>query len=134
MLSDAGYVLNRYEELATGIDCDSWNVDASLKRICKGELKAIGANVQSAKPVLGRAAKAKNPDLIDLFTVFQELTEIAGHLDELSRNIGDFTIKDSAPYAQAAAKTLILSAHLGNEIKMRLVIQQGKLASCGVGN
>jgi len=130
MLSDAGYVLNRYEELVTGIDCDTWNVPASFKRTCKNELNLIGANVQSVKPVLGRAAKAKNVDLVDLFQVFQELNEIAGHLAELSSNLSDFTQIDGAPYAQAGAKALTLAAHLGNEIKTRLIIQQRELALC----
>jgi len=134
MLNDAGYILNRYEELATGIDCDTWNVTASLKRTCKNELKLIGGNVQSVKPVLGRAAKAKDPDLVDLFEVFQELNEIAGHLDELSRNLADFTDRDGIAYAQAGAKALTLAANLGSEIKILLVLQQAKLVHCGAGN
>lgn len=134
MMSDAGYVFNRYEELVTGIDCDSWKVPASLKGTCKNNLKSIEANVQSIKPVLIRTTKSKNPDLVDLFEIFQELNGVANHLGELSSNLSDFTESDGVPYAQAGSKALILAAHLGNEIKVRLILQQAKLQRCGLEN
>jgi hypothetical protein len=131
MLSDANYVFNRYDELSSGALCDSWKASDSLKRTCKDELRLIASNVQSTKPVLSRAAGSKSPELIDLFDVLVELNEVAGHLMELSNNVSDFGGVDGTPYAQAGAKALILSAQLGNEIKIRLATQQARLLRCG---
>jgi hypothetical protein len=131
MLSDAGYVFNRYEELVTGIDCDSWNVSDSMKRTCRGELKSIGENVRSVKPILARLSSTKGDNLVALFDVYRELNEVASHLGELSTNVPDFTQNgDGKPYVLASSKTLILAAHLGNEIELRLVNQQSVLARC----
>lgn len=131
ILRDAGYVFNRYEELATGIDCNSWKVRDSLKETCKGELKAIESNVQSVKTALDRSVGSKNPSLIDLFDVFVELQEVGGHLDDPSSNITDFTDRNGEEYARAGSKALILAAQLGREIRNQLIAQQVSLEQCG---
>lgn len=104
MLSDAGYVFNRYEELVTAAECNDWNVSDSLKLTCKGEVRAIGENVKFAKSVLAKLSSTKNHDLIALFEVYKELNEVAGHLSELSANVVNFTQRDGVPYAKAGAK------------------------------
>jgi hypothetical protein len=129
MLSDAGYVFNRYEELVTGVGCNDWNAPDSLKGTCKGELKAIGENVKFAKVVLAKVSSAKNYDLVALFEVYKELNEVAGHLFDLSANIPTFAQRDGVPYAQAGSKALTLAANMGNEIESRMVIQQPFLDS-----
>ena len=91
MLSDAGYVLNRYDELASGINCDSWRVPDSLKRSCKDELKSVGENVSVTKAILARLRDTKEDDLVALFRVYRELNEVSGHLDELSGNLPNYT-------------------------------------------
>ncbi len=131
MLDDAKYVLNRYEELTSGIACDSWRgATESLKHDCKEELRLIGQNVQSAKVVLRRASSAASPSILDLFIVYEELNEVSGHLYELSCNLGNFAGQDPVPYAQAGAKATVLAAHLAEDIKVRLTIQETKLAKC----
>jgi hypothetical protein len=131
LLGDAAYIFNRYDELSSGVFCDSWKAPDSLKRTCKDELKLIASNVQSTKPVLIRATRSKSPELIDLFDVLMELNEVAGHLMELSNNVNDFGGVDGTAYAQAGAKAEVLAAHMGNEIKIRFAIQQARLLRCG---
>jgi hypothetical protein len=104
ILDDASYVFNRYDELTTGVICDSWKVDDSLKRTCKRELRAIASNVEDTKVILRRASKSGNPELVDLLDIYSELNEVGGHLDELSNNLGSFTSVSGVPYSEAAAK------------------------------
>jgi hypothetical protein len=130
MLGDATYMFNRYDELIAGVNCDDWKAPESLKHTCKDEVRLITQNVPSAKPVVTRAAKAKNAELLDLFDIYAELQEVSSHLSELSANISSFADRDGVPYAQAGSKALILAAHLGNEIKTRLVAQQASLEHC----
>lgn len=130
MLGDATYMFNRYDELIAGVNCDGWKAPESLKHTCKDEARLITQNVQSAKSVVTRAAKAKNAELLDLFNVYAELQEISGHLSELSANIPNFADQDGVPYAQAGSKAEVLAANLSNEIRARLVVQQARLEHC----
>ena len=130
MLSDAGYVFNRYEELVTGLDCDEWKVSDSFKRTCKSEAEVIERSVKQAKITLLNVTKAKNEDLVGLFEIYKELIEVAGHLSDLGSQLGDFTQRDGVPYAQAGSKALILAANLGNEIELRLALEQAELKRC----
>jgi hypothetical protein len=123
MLSDAIYMFNRYDELIAGVNCDGWKAPESLKHTCKDEVRLIAKNVQSAKPVVIRAAKAKNAE-------YAELQEISGHLSELSANVSNFADQDGVPYAQAGSKAEILAANLNNEIRARLIAQQTRLEHC----
>jgi hypothetical protein len=134
MLSDAGYVFNRYEELVTAAECNDWNVADSLKLTCKAEVRAIGENVKFGKLVLAKLSSAKSYDLIALFEVYKELNEVAGHLSELSANVASFTQRDGVPYAKAGSKALTLAANMGTEIESRMVIQQHALMNCSTKN
>jgi len=134
MMSDAGYVFNRYEELVTAAECNDWDAPDSLKLTCKGELKAIGENVEFGKLVLAKLSNTKNYDLVALFEVYKELNEVAGHLSELSANVVNFTQRDGVPYAKAGSKALMLAANMGTEIESRMVVQQHALMNCTTNN
>ena len=81
MLNDAAYVFNRYEELASGLNCESWQTTAEIKKQCKSLAVAVGRNVKNIKTTLSRASKAKTPKLVDLFDIYSELQEVATSLD-----------------------------------------------------
>jgi hypothetical protein len=128
MLDDARYVFNRYDELATGVLCDSWRAPSELRKACNENLRLIGRNVQSTKVTLRRASSEKPPKLADLFSVSEELHEVSSHLNDLSSEFGDFTDQDPRPYAQAAAKAAVLAANLAKEIYSRLKAQEARCA------
>jgi hypothetical protein len=134
MLSDAGYVFNRYEELVTGLNCDEWNVSDSFKQTCKSEVESIEINVKHAKMILAAITKTGNKDLVGLFEIYKELNEVAGHLSDLGSQLGDFTQRDGVPYAQAGSKALLLAAKFGEEIESRLVAEQLELKRCRLRN
>jgi hypothetical protein len=130
MLDDASYVFNRYDELTTGVICDSWKVDDSLKRTCKQELRSIASNVEHVKVVLRRASKSSNPELVDLLDIYSELDEVSGHLYELSNNLDSFTSVSGVPYSEAAAKANILAANLYLVLRLGLITQSEKVRDC----
>jgi hypothetical protein len=130
ILDDASYVFNRYDELTTGVICDSWKVDDSLKRTCKRELRAIASNVEDTKVILRRASKSSNPELVDLLDIYSELNEVGGHLDELSNNLGSFTSVSGVPYSEAAAKANVLAANLYLVLRRGLLTQSEKVRGC----
>jgi hypothetical protein len=130
MLDDASYVFNRYDELTTGVTCDSWKVDDSLKRTCKQELRLIASNVENTKVILRRASKSSNPELVDLLDIYSELNEVGAHLDELSNNLGSFTSVNGVPYSEAAAKANVLAANLYLVLRRGLLTQTEKVRDC----
>jgi hypothetical protein len=77
LLSDAQYALNRYQELDSGF-CDTLPKDS--QRGCEKTQRGINGNVESIKPVLLRASKARNPSATDLLDIYAELEEISARL------------------------------------------------------
>jgi hypothetical protein len=124
LLNDALYSLNRYEELTSSVNCDSWKAPEKLRHLCADAIRRIGKNVHDTKIVLARSLKARTPSSVDLLDIYAELEETEGHLYELANNVSDFHGEDGIPFSAASAKTQLVAANLYVQLRGRLLSEE----------
>jgi hypothetical protein len=92
------------------------------QRGCEKTQRGINGNVESIKPVLLRASKARNPSATDLLDIYAELEEISARLwlmgSEADTLIPNHPVKQDI--ADAVDKTELLGVNFYLELRKRV--------------
>jgi hypothetical protein len=133
-LQDAIYVMNRFDEIATGLDVEikGWKVDDSSKNLFRGELSATLSNANIEKSRLGNLLGKADISSTDLFDVYSELQSVAGELQAQASNAANWGDSEtrSVELARLGAKALTLGAQIGLALRSRIALQEVELAAC----
>ena len=134
LLQDASYVMNRFDEVATGLDVEinGWTVDAATKKVFHHELAATLRNSNLEK--VGLAALLTRPNIsnADIFDVYATLEAVASELDGQASNAANWGSSQarSIEPAQLGSKALTLAANIGVALRSKIAAQEAELAAC----
>ncbi|MGH9496688.1 MAG: hypothetical protein ACRD3B_16945 [Candidatus Sulfotelmatobacter sp.] len=135
LLQDASYVLNRFEEVTTGLDVtiDDFKAPASLKRSLKGALASVRKSVEIEKPELNAALAKKNISMADLFDVYDELLAVAGYLEGTSSDLSNWGSDNEAlEFEKLGARARNLGTDLGVALRSKIAEDEAQLSACSV--
>ena len=133
LLRDSAYVLNRFEEMSTGLPAhiDRWNAPTHLKTGEKETLSSILNNVEAEKPALNALFGKQQVASTDLLDVYTEMIEVSSELQGLSAEDGSFGDAGlSTDLVQLGAKAQVLAAKIGVVLRSQIASLETKLTSC----
>ncbi len=134
LLQDASYVMNRFDEVATGLDAEinGWTVDAATKKLFRQELAATLRNSNIEKVRLVLLLTRPNISSADLFDVYANLDAVASELDGQASNAANWGSSQarSIELAQLGSKALTLAANIGVALRSKIAVQEAELAAC----
>jgi hypothetical protein len=133
LLRDASYVLNRYEEVTTGLDSqiDGWSISASTKQSVKGELAATLRAVEAEKPSLNALLGKSRIRSSELFDAYNIVSLVASDLEGASSSFGswgDTTV--AVELAQLGSKASILGTDIGGVLRSQIADRESQLDAC----
>jgi hypothetical protein len=138
-LRDAVYILDRFEEVTTGLDTniDGCEIPSDRKTIIKGNMSSVLRRVEAETPSLNGLLKRKHASSVDLFDVYTEMFDVAYPLDELSSSFaawGDEKLgeeKTAEELEQLGGKASLVSATIYTLLRPQIAAQESQLGSCG---
>ena len=135
LLQDVAYVLNRFEEVTTGLDVQIRHLDTSTsaKESFVRAWAAVSRNVEAEKPKLNALLGRTDVTSTDLFDVYSEIVEVTSELMGESSYFECLGSETKAmELAQLGAKAMVLGGNLGAALRSQLSAQQVQLTDCSL--
>jgi hypothetical protein len=124
-VSDA---LDHYQQLAPGIHCED-ATEKTLGDSCKVVLEMLGRDAQDAKEKIARYHQLSNPQLINLFDIYQILQQIMAGIGNLSCVSELYGEHNSVLFADAYNHLTKIDSWFGSEIR-DAIQEKGNRSDC----
>jgi hypothetical protein len=124
-VSDA---LDHYDQLAPDIHCED-ATEKTLRDSCKIVLEMLGKDVKDAKEKIAHYNQVSDPQLADLFDIYQVLQQIMEGIDNLSYASELYGEHNSVLFADAYNHLTKIDSWFGSAIR-DAIQETGKRSDC----
>ena len=130
VLSDAAYILNRYQESVAGLAVDLWKDPQQVKDKWKEAISVGDKNVEREKMHVGAMLSSQHWTSVDLLDVYSELTDVSISLYNLSGACLDSDPEKALELTTLGSRSERTAAKLYSHLRSMLTEQQNELLAC----